>query len=736
MAELLASKVAVVEEPPPVRGIPSLSTSVAGAVGVTERGPVGEAVRVTSFPAFVERFGGFTPDSDLALAAMGFFGEGGNQLWVVRTAHYERPLDPQSLTARSARAAIIAGQVPTPAMVEGNARAPFRLTEDTNLQLRLLEGPPRSVRFTGEPGSVRVAAAEPVALADAMTLQLRVDSGAVQTVLFRAEDFENIAAASLSEIEQVLAAQLTGVRVIQGEVGVLVESQTRGRRSRVEVLGGRAAPLLRFLPVREGSGTVADLSAVTGEEVKLLVESEAREVLVSVLPDQTLTLRTRAVGESALLQVVGEVRGPFGFDVDEHRGSDAGDLTLLDVRSRDPGTYGNQLSVSAQPSGDGREPFAFDLRVYERSLLRETWPSLSFEPTSLRYAPSIVNDRVSGSRYIRVTPAPGMRGRSIPGQTQPLLGGDDGLAGLSDIDFLGTAPARSGLRALDRVQDLSILLVPGQATPAVHQGMVQYCEVVRSGTCFPVLDPPERMSGADIVEYVENSAALGGLSEHGAIYWPRVEVLNPDRSVFGSDTRLVVAPSGIIAGVYARTDGARPGGVYDPPAGIEKGRMLTVLGFETDEVLEEPTRDVVYPRRINPLTTAPGFPRYIDGSRTLKGDGSFPFVSERRGVSFIARSLKAGLEFARHRANDSRLRAEVKRTITAFLIQQMNQGAFRSRDPRTAFFVDVSEQLNTPSVIYSGRLLVRVGLATQRPAEWVIVALSQDVRSLEAELAA
>jgi len=733
MPELLASKVAVFEETPPVRGIPSLSTSVAGAVGVAERGPVGEAVLCASFPEFVERFGGFTPDSDLALAAMGFFGEGGTQLWAVRTAHYERPLDPQSMTARSARAAFVAAEVPTPAVVQGNARAPFRLAENTDLQLRL-DGSPRTVRFAGEAAAVRIAATEPIVLADAMTLQLRIDSGAVQTVLFRAEDFESIASASVDDVERVLAAQLTGVRVTQGEAGLLIESQTRGRRSRVEVLGGRAAPLLRFQPVRDGSGTVADLSAVSGEEVKLLVESELRGALVSVLPDQTLTLRTRAMGADAFLQVVGEVRGPFGFDTAGHFGSDAGDLTLLDVRGRDPGTYANQLSVSSKPSADGREPFGFDLRVYERSLLRETWPALSLEPTSLRYAPTIVNDRRTGSRLIRVTPAPGARGRTIPPQTQPLLDGDDGLTDLSDIDFIGTAPARSGLRALDRVQDLSILLVPGQATPAVHQGMLQYCEVVRSGSCFPVLDPPERMSATEIVEYVDNTAALGGASEHGAIYWPRVEVLNPDRSVFGADTRLVVAPSGIIAGVYARTDGARPGGVYDPPAGIEKGRMLTVLGFETDEVLEEPTRDLVYPRRINPLTTGPGFPRYIDGSRTLKGDGNFPFVSERRGVSYIARSLRAGLEFARHRANDSRLRAEVKRTITAFLIEQMNQGAFRTRDPKSAFFVDLSQ--NSAAVIYSGRLLVRVGLATQRPAEWVIVALSQDTREIDSQLAA
>ncbi len=92
-------------------------------------------------------------------------------------------------------------------------------------------------------------------------------------------------------------------------------------------------------------------------------------------------------------------------------------------------------------------------------------------------------------------------------------------------------------------------------------------------------------------------------------------MLNPQKSVFGSSDQVVVPPSGILCGVFARTDGARPGGVYDPPAGIEAGRMFGVLGFETDEVLEERKRDLVYPKRINPLTTGPGLP----GTSTARG---------------------------------------------------------------------------------------------------------------------
>jgi hypothetical protein len=128
-------------------------------------------------------------------------------------------------------------------------------------------------------------------------------------------------------------------------------------------------------------------------------------------------------------------------------------------------------------------------------------------------------------------------------------------------------------------------------------------------------------------------------------------------------------------------------------------------------------------------------PRFIDGSRTLKSDGNFPYIAERRGVIFIERSLKAGLQFARHKNNTEALRAQVRRTITAFLLTQMNNGAFSSMEPKNAFFVDVSEQLNTPTVIFAGKLIARVGLATNKPAEFIVIRIAQDTRQIQTELA-
>jgi phage tail sheath protein FI len=526
-SQLLASKVVIVEEEPRIRNVPALSTAVVGAVGVTERGPVGHAVLVTSFEEFVDTFGGFTPNSDLALAASAFFENGGQTLWVVRTVHYSDPTDGTTKTSALA----------------------------------------------------------------------------------------------------------------------------------------------------------------------------------------TLTLKDRAGTPVNTLRVDGKWDGAYGNDV--------------------------TIVIGPPTSGAAAE---FNLTVEDNGLIAEVFPNVSMDPTKPSYVETLVNHPTNGSRLIAVTDlasataAP--NNRPSVGTFGPMTGGSDGLTGLVDADFVGSDAGKTGLHALDTVQQLSILIVPGRATAAVHGAMITYCEVTRDKACFAVLDPPANQSATDIVTYAESTAAILGLTEFAAIYWPRVKVLNPSSAVFGTAANLVVPPSGHLAGVYARVDSSRPGGVYIPPAGIENGQLLGVIGFETDEVLSEAKRDLVFPKRINPLTVFPGAPRHIDGARTLKGDGNFPTVAERRGVIFIEQSLKLGLLFAKHHNNTEALRATLERTVTAFLLIQLKNGAFASTDPKQAFFVDFGAALNPPSVVFSGQVVGRIGLATAKPAEFIVLRFSQDTRALEAELAA
>jgi len=734
--QLLSSKVIVVEEEPAVRGIPSAPTSVGGAVGVTERGPIDSAVLCTSFEEFQQRFGGFTPDSDLALAAMGFFENGGSQLWVVRTVHHTDVSDPATATAIRAFGFLTTPGTPTPAVAISAAAAPFALADGDRLVLSVSGGPDDEVTLNGSAAKVAAGGPGPFGLSDGQTLTLRFDGGLIQTVTFDAGDFADIGAATAIELAAAINAQIAGGKATV-ELGVLtLASDTEGTASRVEVTGGTANAVLGFpAGAATGLGNVADIGAVTVAELEALVEPAIPAVTVEAGAGGVLELRTVATGAAVTLQVQPATAVAFGFDNDVHAGSDSGAANAIRVEGKDPGAYADQVEVEVRAATSG-EADAFDLAVIEDGTYRESFPNLTMDPDHARYVERIVNDERSGSALIRVIDQL-LPGAAVPDvQTVQLAGGNDGLTGLDDTDFVGSEAGKTGLHALDQVQDLSLLLVPGRATAAVHNAMVAYCEVDRDGTVFAILDPPANQSATDIVTYVTATAALGELTEFAAIYWPRVLVLNPAKSVFGPGDKLAVPPSGIIAGVYARTDSARPGGVYDPPAGIDKGRMFGVLGFENDEVLEEAKRDLVYPKRINPLTTGPGLPRYIDGSRTLKASGNFPYVAERRGVIFIERSLKQGLQFARHKNNTEGLRAQVRRTITAFLLTQMNNGAFRSREPAKAFFVDVSETLNTPSVIFAGKLIARIGLATNKPAEFIVLRISQDTRALEAELAA
>ncbi len=525
-AQLLASKVVIVEEEPRIRNVPALPTAVVGAVGITERGPVGQAVLVTSFEEFVETFGGFTPNSDLALAASAFFENGGQTLWVVRTVHYTDPTDATSKTSKTA----------------------------------------------------------------------------------------------------------------------------------------------------------------------------------------THTLKDRAATPVDTLRADGKWDGAYANDL--------------------------RIVVGAATSAAASE---FNLTVEDNGLIAEVFPNLSMDPTKPNYVETVINHPDRGSRLIQVadlhsaTASP----NNLPatGTFGPLTGGDDGLTDLADADFIGSAAGKTGLHALDTVQGLTLLIAPGRATSAVHNAMLTYCEVTRDKGCFAILDPPANQSAIGIISYAESTAAILGLSEFGAIYWPRVKVLNPSRAIFGNVSDLTTPPSGHIAGVYARVDSSRPGGIYVPPAGIVNGRLLGVIGFETDEVLDEAKRDLVFPKRINPLTVFPGAPRHVDGARTLKGDGNFPTVAERRGVIFIEQSLKLGLLFAKHQNNTEALRAALTRAATAFLLIQLKNGAFSSTDPKTAFFVDFGEALNPPSVAFSGQVIGRIGLATAKPAEFIVLRFSQDTRALEAELA-
>ena len=737
--QLLASKIVVVEEQPRIRNVPQLPTAIPAFVGVTEKGPVGEATLVTSFEEYANIFGGHVANSDMAASVEGFFTNGGAQLYVVRTVHYTDVTSPATKTSAQASHTLATDAIAaTAGAITGSNAAPFALTSGDTVIVKVDGGADQTATFTGTAAS-RESGAGTFNLDDAMTLTVAIDGGAVQTITFLTSEFSNIDAATAAEVAAVINGKIYGAKatVTSGGTKVTITSDKKGTASGVNVTGGTANAVLGFTTGNTaGGGNVANIAAVQAAEAVSVIDAATSGCTVANVGGY-ISITSATTGASSSVQVTApsSADDELGFDNAVHTGSTAGTFNTLQVKGKYDGAYANDLRVKVADATSG-DTDRFNLQVLDSAgLVLETWPNLSMDDADSRYVETVVNDVAAGSTRISVVDldAATSTPRPVNGTFGPLTGGGDGLSGLVDNDFIGSQAGATGIYALDVVNDLTILAIPGKATSAVHNAMVAYCEVARAGQVFAILDPPAGQSATAIVTYVETTAGLGGLTEHAAIYWPRIKVLNPDTAVYGTDERVTLPPSGYIAGVYSRTDNARPGGIYDPPAGTETGKLFGVLELETSDALDENKRDLVFPKRINPITTFPGSPIFIDGARTLKGDGNFPTVAERRGVSYIERSIKAGLQFARHKNNTPTLRGTLYRICQAFLLQQMRLGAFRSEDPTTAFFVDFGDALNPPSQpnIVTGR----IGLATAKPAEYIVLRFSQDTRAVEAELA-
>ena len=102
---------------------------------------------------------------------------------------------------------------------------------------------------------------------------------------------------------------------------------------------------------------------------------------------------------------------------------------------------------------------------------------------------------------------------------------------------------------------------------------------------------------------------------------------------------------------------------------------------------------------------------------------------------FIEQSLKIGLNFSRFRKIKPALLNQLLRSARAFMITQTRNGAFASDDPATAFFLDFSAALNTAITAQARTTVGRVGIATAKPNEFLILRISQDQRAFEEELA-
>jgi hypothetical protein len=278
-------------------------------------------------------------------------------------------------------------------------------------------------------------------------------------------------------------------------------------------------------------------------------------------------------------------------------------------------------------------------------------------------------------------------------------GGRDGLF----IGRDGGPGARTGLKCMDEVDEIAILAAPGQVSPAVQDALLSHCETRKDR--FAILDSPETITGG--VDKLPKPRD----SKYGAYYFPWIQVYDPDKG------NIFVPPSGHIAGVYSRTDSER--GVHKAPANeIVRGALGMKYNVSKGE------QDLLNPKGINAIRYMNGAIR-IWGARTLSTDPSWRYISVRRLFIMVEASIERATQWVVFEPNDHRLWKRVQRTVASFLTLLWRNGALMGTAPEQAFYVKCDEETNPPEVIDAGQLVVEIGLAPVKPAEFVIFRIGQ-----------
>jgi phage tail sheath protein FI len=239
--------------------------------------------------------------------------------------------------------------------------------------------------------------------------------------------------------------------------------------------------------------------------------------------------------------------------------------------------------------------------------------------------------------------------------------------------------------------------------------IIAHCEGM--GDRMAILDSPPGLIPQDVHEWRMNTAGYD--SKYATLYYPWLEVMDPL-----TNRPMMVPPSGHVAGVWARTDGAR--GVHKAPANEV---VLGANGLAFQVTHEE--QGGLNRNGINCIRSFPGRGIRIWGARTLSSDPEWRYVNVRRLFNFISESIIEGTQWSVFEPNDDRLWTRLRISTSNFLTRVWRDGALFGTTPEQAFFVKCDAETNPPDVVEAGQVVIEVGIAPVKPAEFVIFKISQ-----------
>jgi phage tail sheath protein FI len=377
----------------------------------------------------------------------------------------------------------------------------------------------------------------------------------------------------------------------------------------------------------------------------------------------------------------------------------------------------------------------FTLQIKREDEVLEKYDYLTMEPEVQTQAATYVVEALRSSNYITIQDI------AQPGQPlarRPLNGEYDlypPIPTYSDDQFAqeveGDRDERTGVRGIFEIDDITMLAFPDlmrayeaklldlDQVHGIMETMVSRTEGTLDGNIpgannqMVLLDPPPSLKPQEIVEWLDE---FGRHSMYAALYYPWIKVPNPRNA----GRPILVPPCGHMMGIWGRTDEKE--GVHKAPANeVPRG----VIGLGHDVNFRE--QELLNPLGINCIRKFPNRGIRVWGARTLVEPDitEYRYISVRRLVNYIEKSIQDGTQWAVFEPNDEDLWGRVGRIVYNFLERIWREGALAGSSAQQAFYVKCNAENNTLETMLLGRLYVEIGIAPVRPAEFVVIRVSQ-----------
>lgn len=315
-----------------------------------------------------------------------------------------------------------------------------------------------------------------------------------------------------------------------------------------------------------------------------------------------------------------------------------------------------------------------------------------------------------------------------PSVVSNVLPGSSGIDGTraGPTELVGSSSAKTGMYALLDADLFNLMAIP----ETLDMNDTQAASVIAAGTAlcearraFYIVDAPAAKTLTNIATWANGVSQ----SRNAATYFPALRISDPL-----DDLRLrTMAPSGTLAGIYARTDSQR--GVWKAPAGTD----ATLNGVvDLALTVNDQENGQLNPKGVNVLRSFSAYGRVAWGARTMKGADAqadeYKYIPVRRLALFIEESLYRGTQWVVFEPNDEPLWAQIRLNVGAFMQNLFRQGAFQGRSPREAYLVKCDSETTTQNDINLGIVNILVGFAPLKPAEFVVIKIQQLAGQVEA----